>query len=84
MRASQPVAHDMVVLCLKNVHCRPKEFFYADYMCIIFSRAATAKAINQKSNQIKSNMKRVAGFRQSMGRPLTRRVGQSLPSMQRR
>jgi hypothetical protein len=63
MRTSQlSVAPDMVVLCLKNVHCRPKEFFYADYMWIIFSRAATVKS-NQ--SEIKSNMKGAAGFRQA-------------------
>lgn len=63
MRASQlSMAPDMVVLCLKNVHCRPKEFFYADYMWTISSRAATVKS-NQ--SEIKSSMKGVAGFRQA-------------------
>ena len=54
MRASKlPAAHDMVVLCL---HCHLKEFFHGGHICIIFSRVAAVKAINQKSNQIRGEL----------------------------
>jgi len=64
MKASQlSVAPDMVMLCLKNVHCRPKEFFlrrlHVDHL---FHEPQRVKS-NQ--SEVKSNMKGVAGFRQA-------------------